>query len=86
MLGLPASADERLEQLARDVDDRVAALDCALATGDVAVDVQDGELHVRRLPGAERPAATTALAAHIAGRLPQVDLADILIDVDAWTS
>ena len=67
---VPASADERLEQLARDVDERVAALDRALAAGDIAVDVQDGELHVRRLPGAERPAATTALAAHIAGRLP----------------
>ena len=86
MLGLPASADDRLEQLAHDVDERVAALDRALATGDVAVDVQEGELHVRRLPGAERPAATTALAAQIAGRLPQVDLADILIDVDAWTA
>ncbi|MDX6719089.1 MAG: hypothetical protein QOJ63_1343 [Solirubrobacteraceae bacterium] len=86
MLGLPASADERLEQLARDVDERVTALDRALATGDVAVDIQDGELHVRRLPGAERPATTTALAAHIANRLPQVDLADILIDVDAWTA
>jgi hypothetical protein len=61
----------RLEQLALDVDERVAALDRALATGDVAVDVQDGELHVRRLPSAERPAATTALAAHVAGRLPQ---------------
>lgn len=86
VLGLPASVDERLEQLARDLDERVGALDHALATGDVAVDVQDGELHVRRLPGAERPTATTALAAHIASRLPQVDLADILIDVDAWTA
>jgi hypothetical protein len=86
MLGLPASADERLEQLAGDVDERVTALDRALATGDVAVEIEDGELHVRRLPGAERPATTTALAAHIASRLPQVDLADILIDVDAWTA
>src|SRR5206468_2798059 len=34
-----------------------------------SVDVQDGELHVRRLPGAERPETTTALAAHIASRL-----------------
>jgi hypothetical protein len=64
-----------LEQLARDLHERVDALDRALATGDVAVDVQDGELHVRRLPGADRPATTTALAAHIASRLPQVDLA-----------
>ncbi|MDX6682218.1 MAG: hypothetical protein QOG94_2257 [Solirubrobacteraceae bacterium] len=85
MLGLPASVDERHELLARDLDERVTALDRALATGDVAVDVQDGELHVRRLPGAERPERTTALAAHIASRVPQVDLADILIDVDAWT-
>lgn len=45
-----------------------------------------GELHLRRLPGAERPDTTTALAAHIASRLPQADLADILIDVDAWTA
>lgn len=85
-LGLPASVDERLDQFARDLDERVGTLDRALATGDVAVDVQDGELHVRRLPGAERPTTTTALAAHIASRLPQVDLADILIDVDAWTA
>lgn len=47
--------------------------------------MQDGELHVRRLPGAERPAATTALAREIAARLPQIDLADLLLDVDAWT-
>ncbi len=63
--------DERLEQLSRDIYERAAALDRALATGDVAVDVQDGELHVRRLPGAERPDTTTALAAHIASRLPR---------------
>lgn len=85
MLGLPAHADERLAQLAADIDERVAALDRALTDGDVAVDVQDGELHVRRLPGAERPATTTALAREIAARLPQIDLADVLIDVDAWT-
>lgn len=84
MLRLPESLDERLERLGRDLDERVAALvDRALASGDVAVEVQDDELHVRRLPGAERPATTTALAAHIASRLPQVDLADILID---WTA
>jgi hypothetical protein len=42
------------------------------------LDVQDGELHVRRLPGAKRSDTTS----HIASRLPQVDLADILIDFD----
>jgi len=85
MLGLPPRADERLAQLAADIDERVADLDRALTDGDVAVDVQDGELHVRRLPGAERPATTTALAREIAARLPQIDLADVLVDVDAWT-
>jgi len=46
---------------------------------------QDGELHVRRLPGAEQPATTTALAREIAARLPQIDLADVLIDIDVRT-
>ena len=41
---------------------------------------------MRRLPGAERPEPTSALAAEIAARLPDVDLADVLIDVDAWTA
>jgi TnpA family transposase len=85
LLGLPASADERLEQLSGDVDERVAALDRVLATGQVAVDSDDGDLHVRRLPGIERPEPTSALAAEIAWRLPDIDLADVLIDVDAWT-
>lgn len=41
---------------------------------------------MRRLPGAERPEPISALAAVIAARLPDVDLADVLIDVDAWTA
>src|SRR4051794_12761570 len=56
-----------------------------MASGHIAVDVDGGELHVRRLPGLERPEPTSALAAAIAARLPDVDLADVLIDVDAWT-
>jgi hypothetical protein len=41
---------------------------------------------VRRLPGAERPEPPSPLAAVIAARLPDVDLVDVLIDVDAWTA
>jgi hypothetical protein len=82
-LGLPARADERLEQLGADVDERVAVLDRVLASGHVGVDLDGGELHVRRLSGLERPEPTSALAADIAGRVSEIDLADVLIDVEA---
>jgi acetylornithine deacetylase/succinyl-diaminopimelate desuccinylase-like protein len=61
-----------LEQLGADIDAQTAALDRVLASGHVGVDLDDGELHVRRLPGLERPEPTSALASDIASRLPEV--------------
>lgn len=57
---------------------------------------QSGRLRVATSTAAAAPCATsgraqatcctwTALARQIAARLPQIDLADALIDVDAWT-
>jgi hypothetical protein len=77
--------DERLEQLGRDIYERAAALDRALATGDVAVTSRTESYTSADCPAPNARYDDRARSAH---RQPTttVDLADILIDVDAWSA
>lgn len=84
-LGLPADPNARLAAHRDEIHRRVQTLDQALESGEVHVELVDERLLVRRLPAAERPAATSELAEHIDRELPFVDLADLLIEVDAHT-
>jgi len=85
-LGLPADPDTRLAELGEQLARRTRDLDQVLAAGDVHVELIDGRLLVRRLPAAERSPRTSALAAAVEAELPYVDLADLLIEVDAHTA
>ena len=47
--------------------------------------MEDGNLVISPLAAEERPASAIALEQQIDGRLPYVDLSEVLIEVDRWT-
>lgn len=83
-LGLPSRAIPRLDRLGALTRERLANLDAELAADRAQVEILDGDLKVGRLPGSERPQATSELAGEISRRLPLVDLSELLIEVDGW--
>ena len=83
---MPADPEERLRQLEGELGAALEALEPALADegGPVRLDA-DGRLVVSPLPAEQPPPGTEALHGAVAQRLPAVDLAALLIEVDAWT-
>ena len=83
--------DERVREL-RELLSRV---DSGLGSGDGAsgngasgngdVRLEDGHLVVPPFDAETLPPSAAALADAVTGRLPLVDLPDLLIEVDAWT-
>ena len=86
LTGMPADPEERLRQLEGELGAALGALEPALADegGPVRLDA-DGRLVVSPLPAEQPPPGTEALHGAVAQRLPAVDLAALLIEVDAWT-
>jgi len=68
----PAAARRRLDHLDR-----------ALASGST-VRIEDGELVITPLAAEELPEDCQRLQALVAERLPKVELAELLIEVDRW--
>jgi len=56
-----------------------------LARKDSPVRIEDDEIILSPLEAENRPASAEALEHLITARLPQVELSDLLIEVDAWT-
>ena len=85
LTGVPLSGEERLAQLGAELDDHLRRLDRALAeAGDRGVRVEDGRLVVPGIDADERPPEVQAAHDQLSGRLPEVDLPDLLVEVDSW--
>lgn len=87
MLGAPARGEERLKACETEFLARLAGLDKVLSTpGDVgAIRIEDGTLIVPRHAAAEVPEDALRLTQQAAHRVPRVELAELLIEVDQWT-
>ena len=84
LLGLPEKGDERLTQRKDDLTAILAGLDRELS-GDGNVRIEDGKLVLTPLKAEELPESCKHLKGLISERLPRVELADLLIEVDNWT-
>jgi TnpA family transposase len=86
-LGVPATPEPRLEQLAQRTGEHVEQLDRDVASGeaDLSIDEHDN-LHAKRLRAQRREPVVDELAKEIANQLPVIDLPDLLIEVDRWTN
>ncbi len=73
----------RLDACAAGLERRLASLDRTVAAG-ANVRVEDGELVISPLEAEELPDDVKQLQALVADRLPKVELADLLIEVDGW--
>ncbi|MDP9353350.1 MAG: Tn3 family transposase [Chloroflexota bacterium] len=78
------SGEARLQECRRELEEGLAALDKTLA-GEGKVRVADGDLVLSPLKAEELPESTVLLRQLVAERLPRVELADLLVEVDDWT-
>ena len=86
LTGTSADPEIRLAQLEADLYAGLSALEPILAGGDGIARLDDeGELIVAPLAAEALPAGTLTLREAAAERLPHVDLAALLIEVDALT-
>jgi hypothetical protein len=84
LTGTPADPDVRLAQLEADIHAGLSALEPILAGGNGIARLDDeGELVVAPLPAETPPPGTLTLRDAATERLPHVDLAALLIEVDA---
>ncbi len=51
----------------------------------INIRMENGKLIVTKLPGEEITPSSEVLKEEVAGRLPEVELTDLLIEVDGWT-
>jgi TnpA family transposase len=84
LLDLPFDGRERLQQRQTELEARLASFDRGL-TRNSAVRLENGNLVVTRLEAEHLPEQVARLQQQIGERLPQVDLAEQLIEVDRWT-
>src|SRR2546428_4435377 len=83
--GTPGEGLQRLVERETELEACLGQVEKLLARKDSPVRIEDDELILSPL-GAERPPASgEALEDLITARLPQVDLTELLIEVDAWT-
>lgn len=84
LVGVPRSGEERLAACEADLSAALRRLDPVLQQGS-GVRIEDGELVVSRLSAEDVPDEADELAQRVADRLPRVELADLLSEVDQWT-
>jgi TnpA family transposase len=86
-LELPPEADEYLVQLHERLHRVTAEVDRRVPQNKaLTIDPAKGEFHLAALKASEKPDAIKSLKELIESRLPKVDLADVLIDVDNRTN
>jgi TnpA family transposase len=83
--GTPGEGLQRLVARETELEARMAQVEQLLARKDSHVRVEDNELILSPLEADKRPASAEALEDLITARLPQVELSELLIEVDAWT-
>lgn len=84
LTGTPMKAEARLQEREAELEELTAQLEDLLAEGRANVWQEDGKLKHTPLPGEERPEHVDRLEDEIIARLPRIDLADIIIEVDGW--
>ena len=84
MLGLPESAESHLKLKQSELEAFYQELDEKIGQGD-GVKIENNRLSLSRLSAEELPQSVEDLQNIITQRLPHVDIADLLIEVDQWT-
>ena len=84
-LGLPQDPSQHLHTRLAEFEALLPQVTALLAEGG-EVRLEDGELVVTALQAEELPASLQALDEQIRARMPAVELTDILVEVDGWTS
>ncbi len=83
-LGTPLAATARLDAHQQTLRERLTHLDRAVARQD-KIRLEDGAVVVSPLEADDLPASTQLLADQVTARLPRLELADLLVEVDGWT-
>jgi TnpA family transposase len=83
--GTPGEGLQRLVERETALEACMAQVEELLARQDSHVRIEDDEIILSPLEAENRPASADALEALITARLPQVELSELLIEVDAWT-
>ena len=83
--GTPSDGLKRLATREAELEACMAQVEKLLARKDSHVRVEDDELILSPLEADKRPASAEALEDLITAHLPQVELSELLIEVDAWT-
>ncbi len=84
LTGTPVDGTARVQQRLRELGVLLERLDRGLPTNEQLRLVGD-DLTISPVPGEETPASAERLREALAARLPPVELADLLIEVDGWT-
>lgn len=85
LLGYRNATAYRLDEQLADLEANLPLIEQILAQeGDIRID-DEGELVVTPLKAEELPESVKRLRQLIDGRLPAVELTDVLVEVDAWT-
>jgi hypothetical protein len=84
LTGLPEAGSERLAQRAAELNGVLDRLDRGLPSNDQLRLVGD-DLTISPVRGEDLPESAEQLQEQVAERLPKLELADLLIEVDAWT-
>jgi TnpA family transposase len=83
--GTPSDGRKRLDEREAELDVAMGQVEQLLAENDGPVRIEDDELVLSPLDADPRPASADVLEDLITARLPQVELSELLIEVDAWT-
>src|SRR5712691_6542648 len=83
--GTPGEGLQRLVERETALEAGMAQVEKLLARKDSHVRTENDEIILSPLEAENRPASAEALENLITARLPQVELSELLIEVDAWT-
>ncbi len=84
LLQAPEDGAERLRQRQAELEALLARLDGGFPTNE-SVRLVGGHLTISPVRGEDPPAGAERLKAQLAARLPRLELADLLVEVDRWT-